>query len=80
MAESLVGFSEELFRVLRGFSAFQGFQRLGETPVKTSGMSWTELWRMEKVYKDGKEQEVPGGHGLGLSKGPEEAPASDARE
>ena len=35
---------------------------------------------MEKVSKDGKEQEGPGEHGLGLSKGPEEAPASDARE
>ena len=35
---------------------------------------------MEKVNKDGKEQELPGEHGLGLSKGPEEIPASDARE
>lgn len=75
-----MGFSEELFRVFRGFSAFQGFQRLGETPGKTSDVSRTELWRMEKVNKDGKEQEGPGEHGLGLSKGPEEAPASDARK
>ena len=35
---------------------------------------------MEKVNKDGKEQEWPGEHGLGLSNGPEEIPASDARE